>query len=87
MSYKGFEIRGLTGIFPENKSALETIFGYYSQKPPPDENIDDIEKAAKLARDRAAKEGFTVLAIGGLFLAVEVQHAWRGGDPTSLEFL
>lgn len=47
----------------------------------------DIARAAKLARDRAAKEGFTVLAIGGLFLAVEVQHAWRGGDPATLEFL
>jgi dihydrofolate synthase / folylpolyglutamate synthase len=47
----------------------------------------DIVKAAELARDRAARDGFTVLAIGGLFLAVEVQHAWRGGDPAALEFL
>jgi hypothetical protein len=47
----------------------------------------DIAKAAKLARDRAAKEKLSVLAIGGLFLAVEVQHAWKGGDPTELEFL
>jgi hypothetical protein len=28
-----------------------------------------------------------VLAIGGLFLAVEFEHAWRGGDPKELEFL
>jgi dihydrofolate synthase / folylpolyglutamate synthase len=47
----------------------------------------DIAKATRLARDRAAKEGLTVLAIGGLFLAVEVQHAWCGGDPAKLEFL
>ncbi len=47
----------------------------------------DISKATKLARDRAAKEGLTVLAVGGLFLAVEVQHAWRGGDPAKLDFL
>jgi dihydrofolate synthase/folylpolyglutamate synthase len=47
----------------------------------------DIVAAARLARDRAAKEKLTVLAIGGLFLAVEVQHAWKGGDPRDLEFL
>jgi hypothetical protein len=28
-----------------------------------------------------------VLAIGGMFLAVEVQHAWNGGDPEKLDFL
>jgi dihydrofolate synthase / folylpolyglutamate synthase len=47
----------------------------------------DITKAAKLARDRAAKERLSVLAVGGLFLAVETQHAWKGGDPKDLEFL
>jgi folylpolyglutamate synthase/dihydropteroate synthase len=47
----------------------------------------DIAVATKLARQRAAAEGFTVLAVGGLFLAVEVQHAWRGGDPAKLDFL
>jgi len=47
----------------------------------------DIAAATKLARQRAAAEGFTVLAVGGLFLAVEVQHAWRGGDPAELDFL
>jgi dihydrofolate synthase/folylpolyglutamate synthase len=47
----------------------------------------DISAAARRARDRAAKENWTVLAIGGLFLAVEFEHAWRGGDPKELEFL
>jgi dihydrofolate synthase/folylpolyglutamate synthase len=47
----------------------------------------DISKAARLARQRAEREGMTVLAVGGLFLAVEVQHAWNGGDPATLEFL
>jgi dihydrofolate synthase/folylpolyglutamate synthase len=47
----------------------------------------DISRATHLARDRAAKDGLTVLAVGGLFLAAEVQHAWRGGDPKELEFL
>jgi dihydrofolate synthase/folylpolyglutamate synthase len=47
----------------------------------------DIVKATRLARDRAEREGLTVLAVGGLFLAAEVQHAWNGGDPATLEFL
>jgi dihydrofolate synthase / folylpolyglutamate synthase len=47
----------------------------------------DISRAAKLARDRAAKDNLAVLAIGGLFLAVETQHAWKGGNPKTLEFL
>jgi dihydrofolate synthase/folylpolyglutamate synthase len=47
----------------------------------------DISSAARRARDRAAREGWSVLAIGGLFLAVEFEHAWRGGDPRELEFL
>ncbi len=47
----------------------------------------DISKATRLARERAEREGMTVLAVGGLFLAVEVQHAWHGGDPATLEFL
>jgi dihydrofolate synthase/folylpolyglutamate synthase len=47
----------------------------------------DIAAAAKLARERAAKERLSVLAVGGLFLAVETQHAWKGGDPRELEFL
>lgn len=45
------------------------------------------EEAARLARARAQEEGLTVLAIGGLFLAAEVAHAWAGGDPRDLDFL
>jgi dihydrofolate synthase/folylpolyglutamate synthase len=44
-------------------------------------------QAAEIARSRAASEGLTVLAIGGLFLAAEVAHAWNGGDPAELDFL
>jgi dihydrofolate synthase/folylpolyglutamate synthase len=47
----------------------------------------DIAKATRLARQRAEHDGMTVLAIGGLFLAAEVQHAWNGGDPATLDFL
>lgn len=47
----------------------------------------DIATAARRARERAVRDGLTVLAIGGLFLAVEFEHAWRGGDPKELEFL
>jgi L-ascorbate metabolism protein UlaG (beta-lactamase superfamily) len=46
----------------------------------------DTAAAARLARQRAEAEGLTVLAIGGMFLAVEVQHAWTGGDPATLDF-
>jgi len=64
------------------------VFAEIFRRRSPDVTVEpDIAKAAKLARDRAAKEGLSVLAIGGLFLAVEVQHAWRGGDPAKLEFL
>lgn len=44
-------------------------------------------EAARLARSRADSEGLCVLAIGGLFLAVEVAHAWTGDDPATLDFL
>ncbi len=47
----------------------------------------DLENATRLARSRAERDGMTVLAVGGLFLAAEVQHAWNGGDPATLEFL
>ena len=47
----------------------------------------DITRAAALAREIAATEGLTVLAIGGLFLATEFQVAWQGGDPAALDFL
>lgn len=46
----------------------------------------DTAVAAKLARERAGRDGLTVLAIGGLFLAIEIQHAWAGGDPARLDF-
>lgn len=46
----------------------------------------DIAAAARLARKRAEADTLTVLALGGLFLAAETQHAWRGGDPKALEF-
>lgn len=46
----------------------------------------DLAAAVKLAKARAAAEGLTVLALGGLFLAAEVQRAWEGGDPGGLEF-
>lgn len=49
--------------------------------------VADTAAAAKLARERASAEGMSVLALGGLFLAVEIQHAWAGGDPSNLEFL
>jgi dihydrofolate synthase / folylpolyglutamate synthase len=60
------------------------IFRQRSQDVTPE---PDIAKATNLAKTRAASEGLSVLAIGGLFLAVEVQHAWRGGDPAQLDFL
>jgi dihydrofolate synthase/folylpolyglutamate synthase len=47
----------------------------------------DVAEAARRARERAIREGWTVLALGGLFLAVEFEHAWRGGNPKELEFL
>ena len=46
----------------------------------------DTASAARSARERAARENLTVLALGGLFLAAEIQRAWQGGDPTELEF-
>mgnify|MGYP003525011886 CR=1 FL=1 len=47
----------------------------------------DTTEAARMAKERAQREGMSVLALGGLFLSAEVQRAWNGGDPTSLEFL
>jgi dihydrofolate synthase/folylpolyglutamate synthase len=46
-----------------------------------------IEAAATLARETASAEDLVVLVAGGLFLAVEFQVAWEGGDPTRLSFL
>lgn len=47
----------------------------------------DTASAAAVAKERAAREGLTVFALGGLFLAAEVAHAWAGGDPRGLDFL
>jgi dihydrofolate synthase / folylpolyglutamate synthase len=47
----------------------------------------DTGAAAVIARARAAREGLSVLVLGGLFLAAEITHAWRGGDPRDLDFL
>jgi dihydrofolate synthase/folylpolyglutamate synthase len=47
----------------------------------------DTLEAAQLAKARAQREGLSVLALGGLFLSAEVQHAWIGGDPKTLDFL
>ena len=47
----------------------------------------DTTDADRIAKERAQREGMSVLALGGLFLSAEVQRAWNGGDPTSLEFL
>lgn len=47
----------------------------------------DTLEAAQLAKARAQREGLSVLALGGLFLSAEIQHAWNGGDPRELDFL
>ena len=47
----------------------------------------DTTEAARIAKERALAEGLSVLALGGLFLSAEVQHAWAGGDPKTLDFL
>lgn len=44
-------------------------------------------EAAQLAKAHAARDGLTVLALGGLFLSAELQHAWEGHDPKELDFL
>lgn len=49
--------------------------------------VSDTTAAARLAKDRAQREGLSVLALGGLFLSAEIQHAWEGRDPRELEFL
>jgi dihydrofolate synthase/folylpolyglutamate synthase len=47
----------------------------------------DTTAAAALARERAQRDGLAVLALGGLFLAAEIQRAWEGGDPREIDFL
>lgn len=46
----------------------------------------DTTMAAECARQWALRDGLSVLAIGGMFLAIEIQHAWAGGDPEELDF-
>lgn len=46
----------------------------------------NISEAAKTVSQKAAKEGKTVLVLGGLFLAVEFKYALSGGDPKELVF-
>jgi len=47
----------------------------------------DTTSAAALARERAQRDGLSVLALGGLFLAAEIQRAWEGNDPREIDFL
>ena len=47
----------------------------------------DVVRAVALARRIALAEGLRVYVAGGLFVAVEFAHAWRGEDPRSLVFL
>lgn len=47
----------------------------------------DTTTAARLAQNCAASENLAVLAIGGLFLAAEITVAWKGGDPSQLNFM
>lgn len=49
--------------------------------------VPDTGAAARIARERAQREGLAVLALGGLFLAAEIQRAWEGGDPRAIDFL
>ncbi len=47
----------------------------------------DTTSAATMARERAQRDGLSILALGGLFLAAEIQRAWEGGDPREIDFL
>ncbi len=47
----------------------------------------DTATAAQFARTRANLDGMTVLVLGGLFMAAEIQRSWQGGDPKELDFL
>lgn len=46
----------------------------------------DTATAAQFARTRANLDGMSVLVLGGLFLAAEIQRAWQGGAPKDLDF-
>jgi len=52
----------------------------------PAEIAEDIPRAVRRAREIAENEGLRVYVAGGLFLAVEFAHAWRGEDPRALSF-
>lgn len=47
----------------------------------------DVAAAARLARERAAAEGKSIIALGGTLLAAKMQHAWAGGNPDEIEGL
>lgn len=47
---------------------------------------ETIEEAVSLARTLAQKHHYTVIVLGGLFLAIEFAHALRGDDPKELIF-
>jgi dihydrofolate synthase/folylpolyglutamate synthase len=49
-------------------------------------SIEPLEEAAQVALARAASAHMPLLVAGGLFLAVEVMTAMRGGDPRLLHF-
>ncbi len=66
----GAEIESFAGVFAGRNATIAPA----------------IATAARLARQRALAEGLTVLALGGMFLAIELQHAWTGGDPAELDF-
>jgi len=64
------------------------LFAETFQKSSPDVTIAaNTSEAASLAKQRAERDGMTVLALGGLFLSAEVQRAWGGGDPKQIDFL
>ncbi len=50
------------------------------------EREEDLTRAVARARAIAAAEGRRLYVAGGLFLAVEFAHAWRGGAPGALRF-
>jgi dihydrofolate synthase/folylpolyglutamate synthase len=71
------------------KSGADTaLFEAIFRRHAPDVTVaPDTASAAAMARERAQRDGLSVLALGGLFLAAEIQRAWEGGDPREIEFL
>lgn len=45
-----------------------------------------VEDAVELSRSLAGRHGLPIAVLGGLFLAIEFAHAWRGEDPRTLDF-